>query len=57
MNILELENKLVNSITNYRKLKMRSMTTTIENPIRIRVMRRNIARIKTRINIKKNSLT
>lgn len=47
MSISDLQNKLAVIKNNYHKLKMQSRVFTIENPIRIKTIRRDIARIKT----------
>jgi len=50
----ELEGKLLNERENYSKLKFAHAITPIENPMRIKVSRRLIARLHTELSNKKN---
>ena len=43
----ELKEELINAETEYRKLEFDHVTVGIENPLKIREVRRDIARIKT----------
>ena len=49
----ELNEKLTESINELRQLKFNHSVQSIENPLRIKVLRRQIARMKTIINEKK----
>ncbi len=49
----ELNEKLTDSIKELRQLKFNHSVQSIENPLRIKVLRRQIARMKTIINEKK----
>ena len=49
----ELNEKLADSIKELRKLKFNHSVQSIENPLQIKVLRRQIARMKTIINEKK----
>lgn len=52
LTLIELKNILFSSKNEYIKLKMKSKISTLENPIKLRIIRRDIARIKTFINQK-----
>ena len=47
MSSVELNAKLTELEDKYFKLKFRNSTATVKNPLEIREMRKNIARIKT----------
>lgn len=47
MSSVELNAKLTELEDKYFKLKFRNSTATLKNPLEIREMRKNIARIKT----------
>ncbi len=47
MSSVELNAKLAELEDKYFKLKFRNSTATVKNPLEIREMRKNIARIKT----------
>ena len=47
MSSVELNAKLAELEDKYFKLKFRNSTATLKNPLEIREMRKNIARIKT----------
>ena len=49
----ELNEKLADSIKELRQLKFNHSVQSIENPLKIKVLRRQIARMKTIINEKK----
>ena len=49
----ELIEKLADSIKELKQLKFNHSVQSIENPLRIKVLRRQIARMKTIINEKK----
>jgi|TARA_B100001540_G_C15591617_1_gene544341 large subunit ribosomal protein L29 len=49
----ELNEKLADSIKELRQLKFNHSVQSIENPLQIKVLRRQIARMKTIINEKK----
>ena len=49
----ELNEKLADSIKVLRQLKFNHSVQSIENPLQIKVLRRQIARMKTIINEKK----
>ena len=49
----ELIEKLADSIKELRQLKFNHSVQSIENPLQIKVLRRQIARMKTIINEKK----
>ena len=49
----ELTEKLADSIKELRQLKFNHSVQSIENPLQIKVLRRQIARMKTIINEKK----
>tara|TARA_B100001540_G_scaffold71146_1_gene64176 strand:+ start:408 stop:599 length:192 start_codon:yes stop_codon:yes gene_type:complete len=49
----ELNEKLTESIKELKQLKFNHSVQSIENPLRIKVLRRQIARMKTIINEKK----
>ena len=49
----ELNEKLTESINELRQLKFNHSVQSIENPLQIKVLRRQIARMKTIINEKK----
>ncbi len=49
----ELNEKLTDYIKELRQLKFNHSVQSIENPLRIKVLRRQIARMKTIINEKK----
>jgi len=51
--IIELNEKLADSIKELRQLKFNHSVQSIENPLQIKVLRRQIARMKTIINEKK----
>ncbi len=51
----ELTEKLADSINELRQLKFNHSVQSIENPLRIKVLRRQIARMKTIINEKKEN--
>jgi len=57
LNINELRNKLAAEKDNYGKLKFAHSITPIENPMRIRAIRKLIARIKTEIRAKELNQT
>ena len=46
---VELEELLLDNSTNLTKLKMNHKTAELENPIELRDLRRNIARINTEL--------
>jgi large subunit ribosomal protein L29 len=46
---VELEELLLDNDTNFTKLKMNHKTAELENPIELRDLRRNIARINTEL--------
>ena len=46
----ELREMLANTQTNLNKIKMNHRTAELENPLEIRSVRRNVARILTEIN-------
>lgn len=50
MNLSQLQDKLLTMKHEYQNLKIQSKITSIQNPIRIRIIRKNLARIKTLIN-------
>ncbi len=47
LSVAELQDKLSQVKTEYNNLKMQSKVSSIENPIQLRIIRRNIARIAT----------
>ena len=49
----ELNEKLADSLKELRQLKFNHSVQSIENPLQIKVLRRQIARMKTIINEKK----
>jgi len=49
----ELNEKLTESINELRQLKFNHSVQSIENPLQIKVLRRQIAKMKTIINEKK----
>ncbi|MEC9065299.1 MAG: 50S ribosomal protein L29 [Bacteroidota bacterium] len=49
----ELNEKLTESINELKQLKFNHSVQSIENPLQIKVLRRQIARMKTIINEKK----
>ena len=49
----ELKEKLTESINELRQLKFNHSVQSIENPLQIKVLRRQIAKMKTIINQKK----
>lgn len=53
MNLIQLQNQLSITKNEYQKLKIHSKIVSIQNPMKIRILRKNLARIKTLINIKK----
>lgn len=55
MNLSQLEDKLLTIKHEYQNLKIQSKITSIQNPIRIRMLRKNLARIKTLINKKRQT--
>tara|TARA_Y100000589_G_scaffold70789_1_gene63042 strand:+ start:3303 stop:3518 length:216 start_codon:yes stop_codon:yes gene_type:complete len=50
LTIEELREMLANTQTNLNKIKMNHRTAELENPLEIRSVRRNVARILTEIN-------
>lgn len=52
MDLIQLKDKLIVMQYEYQKLKMQSKIISIQNPMRIRILRKNLARIKTLINNK-----
>jgi|TARA_B110000438_G_C15748370_1_gene621767 large subunit ribosomal protein L29 len=46
---VELDELLIDNTTNLSKLKMNHKTAELENPIELRDLRRNIARINTEL--------
>ena len=51
----ELKEKLTESINELRQLKFNHSVQSIENPLQIKVLRRQIAKMKTIINQKKEN--
>ena len=51
----ELNEKLADSIKELKQLKFNHSVQSIENPLRIKVLRRQIARMKTMINEKREN--
>ena len=49
LSIEELQEMLVNTQSELNKLKMNHKTAELENPLEIRFVRRNVARINTEI--------
>jgi large subunit ribosomal protein L29 len=49
LTIEELREMLVNTQSNLNKIKMNHRTAELENPLEIRSVRRNVARIRTEI--------
>lgn len=45
----EVEEKLEIEMENYEKLRMNHAVSTLENPVQLKHMRRNIARLKTEL--------
>ncbi|MDE0470343.1 MAG: 50S ribosomal protein L29 [Ekhidna sp.] len=57
LNVDELRNKLIVEKENYGKMKFAHSITPIENPVKIREVRKLIARIKTEIRVKERNQT
>ncbi|MBC6409065.1 MAG: 50S ribosomal protein L29 [Ekhidna sp.] len=57
LSIDELKNKLAVEKENYGKLKFAHSITPIENPVKIRELRKLVARIKTEIRAKELNQT
>ena len=55
LNLDELINKLAVEKESYQKLKFAHAITPIENPMKIRIARKLIARIETQVRIKEQS--
>jgi large subunit ribosomal protein L29 len=47
LSVAELQDKLSQVKAEYNNLKLQSKVSSIENPIQLRILRRNIARIAT----------
>ena len=56
LSIEELRELLANTQTNLSKLKMNHRTAELENPLEIRSVRRNVARINSEIKKRESSL-
>jgi large subunit ribosomal protein L29 len=50
----ELQEKLVDEKTHYRKLRFNHVVTALENPMNLRSTRRDIARIQTELKKRQN---
>lgn len=52
MNLTQLQDQLSIIRNEYQRLKIQTKIVSIQNPMRIRILRKNLARIKTLINNK-----
>lgn len=55
LTIAEIEEKLASTTAELQKMELAHVVTPIENPMKIRSTRRDIARLKTILTEKKNS--
>lgn len=55
LNLEELKNKLIVEKDNYQKIKFAHSITPIENPMKIKEIRKLVARIQTELKAKETS--